>query len=442
MKEKNDNKEESRKSKINIKKYLKQVVAILICIVVISLMIFGIYKGIIYLSNMKYKQYEENMNSYGFSKLYNNTSPKSYQYITKSEAIKIIVSATLKTNDISPFIDIENKEYSNYIWVEYAKSMGIISQDSITAENENDKETYINIIEELANSRKILLNKETPTNVDISIKNYDKFSNSQKDSIKNLIFANIIENTNKKINGNAKVTKGMLNKLIVDYVQKDNLLTIDGATLNTDKSKMPSNANDYPYSVEDVDSSVYEIKKYYFLGVMVKDSIEVYETQRQNYNEIKNVAEQYLNTLFNIDYKTMNYEDFSNKINENLNINTDEEKLRSYIDYVKTNEIVISGEAKFQEPIVYYDGMRYRARIKVSYNIQHAINLKNLIYLDDDSNEELIYNLGNNEVIYDIPLVNDYGNYCISEFSLSNSIAGKVVDVYMTESTDPVGGID
>ncbi len=422
------------------KNNFKKLILLVVALIILAIIIIGGYIGINYITNMKYSKYEKNMTAYGLTEMYDNYSAKSYQFVTKSEAIKIIIAATINSNDISYLAsDYLSNDYSNEIWVDYAANMGIISKDYITITNQNQKESYINIITEISNARRILLNRDDSTN-ELDKKQFSKFSDEQKIAINNLISIDVLEN--KKFNGNKNTTKGMLNELIVKYMKNDNILTSSDEKINTDVSKMPSNANEFPYTVESVDNSTYEKEQYYFTGILAKSPIDVYKDNKQNYNGIKSKVENYLNTLFNVDYTNISYDQMKENINKYVEINTDPDKLNSYIDFVKSNEIVITGTAKVQDPIIYYDGMRYRVRTKVNFTVKSAKDLNNLIYLDDTFSEKVQYTSGENEILFDIPVKKLIGDFYIDERALSNSITGKVVNVYLSDGTDPMEGVE
>lgn len=437
---KNSNEKLSKKSNI-LKSILRKIMLFTVIGLASVCVVVLMYFGVIYFSSLKYMKYEADMDRYGFTNLYNNSRPKSYEFVTKSEAIKLIIGATLNTNDISYLAnEYVDYKYDNEIWVEYAKKMGIIPNDYITVDNQDEKEKYINIITTISNSRKYLLDKEDSNISNINNKNFDKFSEEKKQAISNLISTNIIENIN--INANREVTKGVLNQLIIEYVENDNILTASGEKINIDEAKMPSNVDEFPYTVESVDKDVYEKEQYYFLGINYQSPIEIYKENKQEYAAIKEKVETYLSILFNVNYETINYNEMKEKIDKYVEINTDPEKLKNYINYVISNKVIISGISKFQDPILYYDGMRYRARVKVNYNVKNAKELINLVYLDDTFSNKVEYKLGENEILLDIPLKKLIANFYITEKSLSSSITGKVVNSYLSDTTDPMEGAE
>ena len=93
--------------------------------------------------------------------------------------------------------------------------------------------------------------------------------------------------------------------------------------------------------------------------VSAKDS---FTDLKPYYEQIISKVENYYNTILNIDYTTIETEKFKDTI-KNLTISAvTADDYAEYVNYVKTNQIKISGTAKAQEPIIYFDGFHYRLR--------------------------------------------------------------------------------
>ena len=89
-----DSKTKAIKSKITV---------ILIALVVV--VIVAISLALVYLfNNENIEDYNRLMDDYGLSLLYNNQTSTSSEKITKSEAIKLVIGATLKTEDITSYM--------------------------------------------------------------------------------------------------------------------------------------------------------------------------------------------------------------------------------------------------------------------------------------------------------------------------------------------------
>ena len=101
-----------------------------------------------------------------------------------------------------------------------------------------------------------------------------------------------------------------------------------------------------------------------------------------------------------------------------------EEEIVKYVEYVKTNQIQITGEAQVQNPIIYFDGDNFRVRTKISYDIQNAINHENVLFKDTDTK----YKLGKGKKYIDVPLYQNITKttYYIIPTTISNIIAGSV----------------
>ena len=254
----NPKKEKRKLDKYDKRKRFIIILAISIA-VIIGLAVFGINLLINYNKFKPYKKYEETMKTYGFDKMYNNESTKTGESITKSEAIKMILSASFNMYDISGFAGTPKENYDNAIWVEYAKYRGIIGESDITKDNADDKATYIEVIRYLANAKVKLVGKELNSAINLKVKDFDKYKTDEQTAIEDMIENEIITVNTKKINGKKHIFKGQMNELISNYVVKYNTLTINDEKINISEDKEPSNKDQYPYTLASVDKSVYEI---------------------------------------------------------------------------------------------------------------------------------------------------------------------------------------
>ena len=153
------------------------IAIIIFAVVLVGLAIFGIVSLV---NNNKYKpyrKYEETMKVYGFDKMYDNNSADTGESVTKSEAVKIILSCVLNTSDITDFLVESNKEYTNADWVDYARYRGIIGSADINKDNADDKATYIEVIRYLANAKTKILEKELNSKSDLKVKDINKYKN-------------------------------------------------------------------------------------------------------------------------------------------------------------------------------------------------------------------------------------------------------------------------
>lgn len=380
-----------------IKKFWKIILVIAIIIIAIIL-----YKYISnYLYDKKYKQYELKMHIYGFDTMYNNSSAASRESVTKSEAIKMIISSVYNKYDISGFAYETTDKYDNAIWVKYAEEQKIISANTITAENENTPITYQDAIQYYINARVILLNKALTTDKKASFSDMGSYSTDIQTYINDAVSNDLIENTKGKLNAKNNITKGQLNELVVKFVEKYNTITLSGDKINIDPNNVPSNSSDYPYTLFNVDKSIYEkaFVKDEDYAADFKNPIDIYIKEKDNYAQIKEKAENYYNYILNIDYNSINIDDFKKNISQYSMYSVYDSDIENYIDYVKKNRIKISGTAKAQLPIVYYDGKYIRIRLKLIFKIDTSDTKENLLYGDLSNKQKNTYSDNNNILI-------------------------------------------
>ena len=371
------------------KKTDKRVVKsrITIAIIIVSILLVGLaVYGIISLINYnKYKPYigfEETMKTYGFDKVYNNESAKTGESITKSEAIKMILACMFNNSDISGFAKEPEGDdnYENAIWVEYAKFRGIISDSDINKDNAKDKATYIEVIRYLANAKTKILEKELDSAPSMKVKDLDNYKSDEQVAIEDMIANEIITINTKKINGNKHIFKGQMNELISNFAIKYNTITVNGEKVNINEDKMPSNKDQYPYTLASVDKSVYEKEFYIDDENNFKSPKELYTVKKEYYTQIQEIAEGYYDTILNVDYNTINYEDMKDNILQYVLYGT--EGLEEYVNYVKSNKIIIQGKSTVMFPIIYFDGLEYNVRMKLEFEIKNSNTRDNLLYMD------------------------------------------------------------
>lgn len=428
-------KKAKKKSDKKLVKSRITIAIIVVAVLLVGLAVYGIISLINYNKYKPYKGFEETMKTYGFDKVYNNESAKTGESVTKSEAIKMVLSCVFNTSDISGFAKEPEGDdnYENAIWVEYAKFRGIITDSDINKDNAKDKATYIEVIRYLANAKTKILEKELDSAIDMKVKDLDSYKSDEQVAIEDMIANEIITINTKKINGQKHIFKGQMNELIVNFVQKYNTITVNGEKLNINEDKMPSNKDQYPYTLASVDKSVYEIENYTSDTPIgdIQNAKEVFSDRKEYYSQIDEKITSYLNTILNIDYNTIDYDTFKEAIDRVTAYSIDENDINEYINYVKNNKIQIVGNGKVQFPAIYYDGMRYRVRTKIEYTIQSSNTNINLLFGDlmkyyDE--EDIVYQLGNSVIITDIPLVRAVTNNLlyIKILPLHYSITGNI----------------
>lgn len=361
-------------------KTIKKIILLSIVLIIIVAIVLGIIFILNFGKIKEEKMYEEKMNTYGFSKLYNNQTANSSENVTKSEMLKMVIAALLNTDDIADIANSSSDTYNNAIWVNYAKDMNVIEDSFITSENEASNVSYIDTIKIVSKAKKVLLTEEYGKIKDVGIKDMEEYSDSEQKAIRDLLANGLLDNEKEKLKANKDITKGQFNKLIIKAFEKYN---ITYGTMEEDENNLPTNKDDYPYILKEIPKEIYEIAFINNDGEKFKTPAQLYSIIKNDYEKIKETIESYYNTILNIDYNTVNEEEFKRKIID-LSVGiVDEEQVKSYIDYVNANKIQLEGKATVQLPIVYYDGLNYVARTKIEFTIKNSDTDKNILFQDN-----------------------------------------------------------
>lgn len=431
------NKKEKKHFKFNIKENLKKIIncikkykrLILLGIILLIILIVicvSIYNFIMEKKYEKYYKYEEKMDIYGYTQLYSNESSNTSDKVTRIEAVKMVIAATLNITDISPYMYTEIGEYDGDKWGEYAEDFGILGDFDINADNYLDEVDYITVITYFKNAKDILVEGSSIEDYVEEISDLGNYSIEEQIAIKDLLGNNIIIEFDGKLEGNKEIFKGQLNEIVVNYVQELNTITIGDDKLNINPNNTPENNDDYPYTLANIDKSVYEMEFSNVDGLVDFTPTEVYRYNIDDLPQLVMFVEQYFNIFLNVDYNTISANDFENSLNPYLLYNENTESIENYIDYVKENDIIISGSAEAIMPIFYFDGSTYRIRVKVSFNVENSKTDTNILYYD--------MNVGGN-TIYSDESYEFYIDYAVTEamntnyFYLSmNTIFNTIVD--------------
>lgn len=424
-------KDESKKNNKRTLIFKSKVTAILVTLVLVAIIVVAtliIYNFIQTKKYKKYENYESKMDIYGFSRMYNNTSSKSSDKVTKSEAIKMIISTVFNVYDISSFAPIENPEYDNQIWVNYAKSKDLLIED-INIDNEDKKISYIDVITILSKAKVNLLELNLDIEGTPKFSDINKYTNEQQTVLKDMVWNKIIENNSIKLNANRNISKGELNQLLINFSEKYRTLTLsrdDKFIIN--EEKLPYNYEQYPYVLANVSKEAYEIKFHIVDATKSKTPVELYAEEKQNHSNIESIIRLYFKTILNVNYETINFAEFKSNINSVSMYEYSDEQIQDYINYVKENKIIISGTPSIQMPIIYYDGRQIRVRVAVEYNVSQSNLLENLIFSDRLTGNIYEYSLGNDVKYIDVPFERDNstGNLYISIGSINKNISGNI----------------
>lgn len=360
-------------------KTIKKIILLSIVLIIIVAIVLGIIFILNFGKIKEEKMYEEKMNTYGFSKLYNNQTANSSENVTKSEMLKMVIAALLNTDDIADIANSSSDTYNNAIWVNYAKDMNVIEDSFITSENEASNVSYIDTIKIVSKAKKVLLTEEYGKIKDVEIKDMEEYSDSEQKAIRDLLANGLLDNKKEKLKANKDITKGQFNKLIIKAFEKYN---VTYGTIEEDENNLPTNKDDYPYILKEIPKEIYEI-------AFINNDEEKFKTPNQTYGNLKNKyiaikqnVENYYNFLLNVNYETITEEEMLDKT-KSLTVGLlEENEIKDYIEYVRNNKIKLEGKATVLLPIIYYDGIEYRVRTHLEFEIKNSNTDKNLLFLD------------------------------------------------------------
>lgn len=370
-------KEKDRKDRI-------RTIVITVIVVIVLAVVISISYTLINKKYSTYYKYQPKMDIYGFSQLYDDGDSDTKDKVTKSEAIKMILSCVYNTPDISGIAMPTESTYSNAIWVEYAIKQGIVSSEEINEKTADDKVKYKEVLVWLYNVKAKILDQEPNTEETTKVKDINAYNSDQKLAIYDLINSQVMKENTKRINGNSKLYKGKLNELIINFCEVYNTITVADTRLNINPEKIPANSDKYPYTLASVQKDTYEIP---FINEGKEGFIypvEYFPNNKQYYNQIKDYVENYYLVITNIDYENIDANQIIRKIKKYALNEIDKENLNKYVQYVKDNHIKITSEVSGQFPCVYFDGTDYRVRVKLDINIENSDTQKNLFLYDEN----------------------------------------------------------
>lgn len=440
---KDGGKNKVKKEKRKVKSKISKIIIIIVVVVVVALIGIGIYKLFVNKVNQTNVDYQSNMKAYGFDIMYDNKTAEPSDLVTKSEAVKMVIASMLNETDITKLLEvreyvedykegmtsdeIEAKlDYKNKLWVEYAVSMGMIQNGEITKDNANDHATFIDALVYFSNAKIKLLNEILDTKTNPDIKNLDSYKVAEQLALSDMVYNGIIENKEYKFKDN--LTKEQLNKLLIDMVLKYNTITVEGEKININKDKEPSNVKEYPYTLASINKNIYEIENFIADKNKYKNAKDSYVEMKEYYYDINTIIQEYMDTLFNVNYENINDEYIDRILDLSFHLEN-EENIKKYVEYVKENKIKMSGTAKVQYPAIYFDGEKYRVRVKVDYKIENANVKENLLYGDLLAKGNIEYKKDEDSIIVDIGIKKSIANdlLYIDMRPLKNVEAGKVL---------------
>ena len=330
----------------------------------------------------KYKKYEEKMNLYGFSQVYENGRCNTSDKVTKSEAVKMLLACLYNVPSIEGIALPTEETYPNAIWVEYAIKQGFVTREEVNASNANDKVKYQEVLVWMYNIKAKALNIEPDTADNFNVKDINAYNPDQQLAIKDMLNSGIITVNTSKIKGGKKLYKGKLNELIINFAEKYNTITVGDAKININEEKIPTNADRYTYTLANVNKEVYEIPFINDGGEGFISPVEYYPNNKQYFTQIKTYVEGYYDYLLTVDSATISTAQMKRKLKKYAYEEFDNQKLEQYVNYVKANNIKLAGKSTVQMPCVYFDGKDYTVRVKLDITVESSNSKDNLLFGD------------------------------------------------------------
>lgn len=371
----------NKKRRLSIYTFLIGMCLILALVFVLVLGVKILYPFI------KYSKYTTKMKKYELNLLYDNEKASSSQSVTKSELVKVIVGSILNKQDISDSVVVNNITYDNEPWIEYAIMMGIIGENNVNIDNENNYATYKQAEVMLIKAVKNILNKNIATD-DV----YDQILK--------------YKSNNKKYN---KLIKGELNKLVITIVDYYSTLyynadSLENVKMVTDKDLLPSNYKEYPYIIDSIDKKIYEIPLIVENESKFESPNAEYAKRKDVYKQTDDIITNYFNAILNVNYKTITNKSFFNSIKQSLYYDYDESFVDTYVKYVKKHKIKLEGKCTVLLPIIYNTGEGIRVRVKIEFKMLNSDTDMNLLLPDIINNENIKYTDFEHELYCDIPM--------------------------------------
>lgn len=250
----------------------------------------------------------------------------------------------------------------------------------------------------------------------------------------------------------APITRYMLNYTILCLQEKYNtyqhemgnyiakFLGQDIVELETDISKMPYNYYEYPFIIKGIPKEVYETPYNHSNIYDVHKPIECHPDYfKYTFNLIGN-SYHYYDTILNVDYRTINKEDFISKVMR-YGI-TSRESAAEYVQYVIDNKIILRGKGCAIPGTIMLPQDLLHVRVMVEFEVVSADVRKDLVFGDfsngtgyDINHVPVEYNKSNYNVHFDVQVSGalDFKNKKIAEYRITAT--PMIRDIYFYDST-------
>lgn len=400
----------SNSSKTSTKKRSNRIsiFTILLILVIIAVSI-GIYFGVRALViTLKYKQYTDKMNTYGFSELYDNDKATATDKVTNAELLKVVMGSLNNAKDVSQVYYLADKNLSeNKNWYNYSLYLGV---NNVITEKELDMQaTKDSAVMLLVSVLESYLRKDiNQTKLDVSDKKLAEYTKEEQEIISKAVTLGIIKNKSSELS-DKEIIKGELNKLVIEAVEKNAIIYYkntssdkDSVTIVTDKYKMPENYKEYPYIVSNISKDIYEIDYKVRTQSSFKTPVQVYKKMGYLYGQTDELIVKYFNSILNIDYSMLTAINFLDSIGKIVTYKITEQDVQDYVQYVKNNKIKLEGKATPLLPIMYDNGEEYVVRTKITFKVLSSDTQKNLLFGDEKNN--VTYNGKEFTMYVDLPM--------------------------------------
>ena len=385
--------------------------AILILVVVVCLAIGTTW----IMQTIKYKEYTDQMYLYKYNELYSNKKATAFTKVTNLDMYKVLLGSlndTLTVDKIA-LVDKTENMTDDDVWFETAKVMNL----RLRVE-ESDRMKRATTLDAVITAMRIVegclnVNVEE-AKLNMSKEKLAKLSDTDSKYIAKAVTLGILDNDDSSLKKD-KMIKGELNKLVIEVANrfatvyyKDKVLTEDGKLVNNevsivmDKEKLPTNAQEFPYVVDNITKSEYEIPVKVENKKDFKNAKEVFRTMGDLYGQIDNTISNYFDQILNVDYSTIQMMRFLTYVNTSSIYKLDLDDVEPYVDYIKEHKIKLKGEAKVMLPIMYYSGEDYYVRTKLTFEVLSSDTNKDLLYRDLGNNVE--YNGKEFTMYVDVPM--------------------------------------
>lgn len=385
-------------SRNKINKRSKIIIISIICIVLVTCIIFIT----IYLLKKVKKEsyYTEQMKIYGLDTLYNDDNT-----ITKIEALKVITAAVKNETDLR-IIKADRNATSNEDWLDLFSTEASIT-NIVSKSNMNDKITIQDVLIILFYEKYKYITTNIDYDENIQLTNYDENSKIAKIALIDNIMNGIVDD---KINFKKYITKGEFENIIIKFMYKYSTMV----KLNKETVELEYINNNYPYLINSISNDIYELPFKYSVSDGFKSPKNSYVELRSAYSRIIKQVTSYFSMILNVDYTNFDEENFEYIVSTFSNAS--EEDIQKYVNFVKENNITITGSVKVIEPAIYKDNEYIYVRVKLNYKIVNSNVNNNLIFGDKNEN----YDIGNEyEKILDIKLKENLTFYILQDINLS-----------------------